>query len=169
MVTESLALILIFQPHPPVLLQENDMEEKVPPKKIYVAECFVTGFRGHPHGLESRGELNVPQLALALLDLAGRTDPLGKAVTLRSTIRKFIDPNISGGNNYISKSEVAELVKELFLSERHIGALATLHEVGRLGFTYNELDQLRREYLRIDRIGSAELCVMFGCWPPQRR
>lgn len=144
-------------------------EPEKPTLKTYVTSCFVAGFRGHPHGLDTRGILDVPALALALLDLASRPTTSDTPVTLRTTIRKYIDPNISGGQNYISGSEVAELVKELFVGEKHIGALATLLEFGRLGFTPNEIDQIRKEYLRIDRIGAAELCVMFGCWPPQRR
>lgn len=140
-----------------------------PTPKVYIPECFVSGFRGHPHGLESRGDLNVPQLALALLDLASRPSAGDTPVTLRAVIRKFIDPNISGGQNYIAKSEVAELVNELFVGEKHIGALATLLEFGHLGFTSDEIDVIRKEFARIDRTDSEQLCVMIGCWPPKRR
>jgi len=140
-----------------------------PLPKVYVVECFITGFRGHPHGLETRGELSVPQLAQALLDLAGRPSTTDSPVTLRTVIRKFIDPNISGGNNYIAKSEVAELVKELFVGGKHVGALATLREFNKLGYTDEELAGICREYARIDRTNSEQLCAMLGCWPPQRR
>jgi hypothetical protein len=145
------------------------MEEKVPPKKVYVPECFIAGFRGPPHGLESRGNLDVPALALALLDLAGRNEPSDKPVTLRTTARKFIDPNLSGEHNFIAKSEVAELIKELFVSGKHVGALATLREFGKLGYTCDDIAGISREYARIDRTDSEQLCVMFGCWPLQRR
>ena len=143
------------------------MEEKVPPQKVYVPECFIVGFRGHPHGLETRGDLDTPRLVLALLDLAGRPSPPN--VTLRTIVRKFIDPNISGGQNYITGVEVAELVNELFVGEKHVGVLATLQEVNRLGYSHEELEELRKEYLRIDRVGAADLAIIFGCWPPKPR
>lgn len=147
----------------------EEKEAKAPQKVVYVPECFITGFRGHPHGLESRGALDVPALSRALIDLAGRKDPSGKPVTLRTIVRRFIDPNISGGHNFIAKPEVAELVKELFIGDKHVGALATLHESGNLGYTSEDIAALCKEHARSDRVDSEQLCILLGCWPPRQR
>ena len=146
-----------------------------PELKTYVLTCFIKGFRGHPHGLEPRGDLDIPKLALALLDLASRPNPEGGVVTLRTVVREFVDPNISGDGKFIAKWEVAELVKELFINEneekkkKYVGLLATLRENKKLGYSDEDIDAICKESARIDRADSEQLCELFGCWPPKRR
>jgi hypothetical protein len=122
----------------------------------------------------------VSALALALLALASGAailagDGTGAPGTLKTIVRKLIDPNISGGHNFIAKWEVAELVKELFVSDHHVGALATLREVHKpgevpkIGYSDTDIIAICKEFARIDRTDSEQLCALIDCWPPKRR